>query len=58
MKKVLGIVVLGLLLSGNAYAGVNEPGSGPIASINDVIIKYYENKELPNFSLTHRAIVK
>ena len=28
MKKILGIVVLGLLLSGNAYAG-NE-GSGPI----------------------------
>ena len=26
MKKLLGIVVLGLLLSGNAYAGVNEPG--------------------------------
>ena len=26
MKKLLGIVVLGLLLSGNANAGVNEPG--------------------------------
>jgi hypothetical protein len=52
MKKVLGIVVLGLLLSGNAYAGVNEPGSGPIASITDVKSEYYENKELPNFSLT------
>jgi hypothetical protein len=58
MKKVLGIVVLGLLLSGNAYAGVNEPGSGPIASITDVKSEYYENKELPNFSLTYRAIVK
>ena len=43
MKKLLGIIVLGLLLSGNAYAGVNEPGSGPIASINDVKSKYYEN---------------
>ena len=43
MKKLLGIVVLGLLLSGNAYAGVNEPGSGPIASINDVESEYYEN---------------
>ena len=43
MKKLLGIVVLGLLLSGNANAGVNEPGSGPIASINDVKIEYYEN---------------
>ena len=26
MKKLLGIVVLGFLFSGNAYAGVNEPG--------------------------------
>ena len=26
MKKLLGIVVLGLLLSGNANAGINEPG--------------------------------
>jgi len=26
MKKILGIVVLGLLLSGNANAGINEPG--------------------------------
>ena len=31
MKKLLGIVVLGLLLSGNAYAGVNEPGFTSIA---------------------------
>ena len=31
MKKLLAIVVLGLLLSGNANAGVNEPGSVPIA---------------------------
>ena len=32
MKKLfLGIVVLGLLLSGNAYAGVNEPGFAPIS---------------------------
>ena len=29
MKKLLGILVLGLLLSGNAYAGVNEPGVAP-----------------------------
>ena len=43
MKKLLGIVVLGLLLSGNAFAGVNEPGSGPIASINDVKSEYYKN---------------
>jgi len=31
MKKLLGIVVLGLLLGGNAYAGVNEPGFAPIS---------------------------
>ena len=28
MKKLLGILVLGLLFSGNANAGVNEPGTG------------------------------
>ena len=28
MKKLLGIVVLAFLFSGNAYAGVNEPGTG------------------------------
>ena len=43
MKKILGIVVLGLLLSGNAYAGVNEPGSGPIVSITKAKSHYYEN---------------
>ena len=43
IKKILGIVVLGLLLSGNANAGVNEPGSGPIASITEVKSYYYEN---------------
>ena len=31
MKKLLSIIVLGLLLSGNAYAGVNEPGITSIA---------------------------
>ena len=30
MKKLLGIVVLGLLLSGNVYAGKVKPGSGPL----------------------------
>ena len=43
MKKLLGIVALGLLLSGNAHAGVNEPGSGPIVSITEVKNYYYEN---------------
>ena len=31
MKKLLGIIALGLLFSGNAYAGVNEPGITSIA---------------------------
>ena len=31
MKKLLGIVVLGFLLSGNANADVNEPGFAPIS---------------------------
>ena len=51
MKKLLGIVVLGLLLSGNAYAGVNEPGVTSIAgcdidlkSINKKFIKKHLKK--------------
>ena len=43
MKKVILILITGLMLSGNANAGVNEPGSGPIASIDDVKSDYYEN---------------
>jgi len=51
MKKLLGIVVLGLLLSGNAYAGVNEPGVTSIAgcdsglkSVNKKFIKKHLKK--------------
>ena len=36
-------MVLAFIFSGNANAGVNEPGSGPIASINAVQSNYYEN---------------
>ena len=43
MKKLLGIVVLGLLLSGNAYAGVNEPGFTSIAGC-DRALKYQHKK--------------
>jgi hypothetical protein len=43
MKKVLGIVVLGLLLSGNAYAGVNEPGVTSIAGC-DKGLKFQHKK--------------
>jgi len=45
MKKLLGIVVLAFLFSGNANAGVNEPGSGPISSILEVKKVYEENLE-------------
>ena len=43
MKKLLGILVLGFLFSGNANAGVNEPGSGPILSIEAVNKIYKEH---------------
>jgi len=43
MKKFLGILVLGFLFSGNANAGVNEPGSGPISSIEAVNKIYKEH---------------
>jgi len=36
MKKFLAIFVLAFLFSGNANAGVNEPGSGPITPIEAV----------------------
>ena len=46
MKKLLGIIALGLLFSGNAYAGINEPGITSIAgcdrglkSVNKKFIK-------------------
>ena len=43
MKKLLGILVLAFLFSGNANAGVNEPGSGHIGSIKNVKSIYYEH---------------
>ena len=43
MKKLLGIIVLSLLLSGNAYAGVNEPGVTSIAGC-DKSLKYQYKK--------------
>ena len=43
MKKRLGIVVLGLLLSGNANTGVNEPGVTSIAGC-DKSLKYQYKK--------------
>ncbi len=43
MKKFLVIVVLTFLFSSNANAGVNEPGSGPIAPIEAVNKIYKEH---------------
>ena len=45
MKKLLGILVLAFLFSGNANAGVNEPGRGPV--------KMCES----NFKLQHGIII-
>ena len=36
MKKLLKVLVLAFLFSGNANADVNEPGSGPILSLEAV----------------------
>ena len=51
MKKILGVIVLALLLSGNAYAGINEPGITSIAgcdrglkSVNKKFIKKHLKK--------------
>jgi len=43
MKKLLGILVLAFLFNGNANAGVNEPGSGPITPIEAVKKIYKEH---------------
>jgi len=43
MKKLLGILVLTFLFSGNANADVNEIGSNHIAAINNVNGIYYEH---------------
>ena len=43
MKKFLAILVLTFLFGGNANADVNEPGSGPIAAIENVKKRHYEH---------------
>ena len=43
MKKILGVIIFGLLLSGNAYAGVNEPGRTFIAGC-DKNLKFHHKK--------------
>jgi hypothetical protein len=49
MKKLLGIVVLGLLLCENAYAGVNEPGVTSIAGC-DRGLKFQHKKLIKKYS--------
>ena len=50
MKKLLGILVLAFLFSGNANAGVNEPGFARISGICDVAFSY-EYKKLKKIYL-------
>ena len=45
MKKLLGILVLAFLFSGNANAGVNEPGRGPVKKCES------------NFKLQHAIVL-
>ena len=58
MKKFLWIVVLGLLLSGNAYAGVNEPGSGPIPIASITEVKSYHYKYLAKAKQKNKHLIK
>ena len=44
MKKLLGIVVLAFLFSGNANAGVNEPGTGFLGKCKGAL--KWEHKKL------------
>ena len=48
MKKLLGIMVLGLLFSVKAYAGVNEPGVTSIAGC-DRALKYQHKKLIKKY---------
>jgi len=43
MKKILGIIILGLLFCGNVYAGINEPGVTSIAGC-DKGLKFQHEK--------------
>ena len=49
MKKLLGIVVLGLLFSGNANAGINEPGTGFLGKCKGAL--KWEHKKLKKIYL-------
>ena len=45
MKKVLAIIVLGLLFSGNAYADDIKDFEIEGISIGDSLLKYYSKKK-------------
>ena len=49
MKKLLGILVLGFLFSGNANADVNEPGTGLLAKCKGGL--KWEHKKLKKIYL-------
>ena len=49
MKKLLGILVLGFLFSGNANAGVNEPGAGFLGKCKGAL--KWEHKKLKKIYL-------
>jgi len=49
MKKAIAILVLGLLLSGNANAGVNEPGTGFLGKCKGAL--KWEHKKLKKIYL-------
>ena len=46
MKKLLGILVLGFLFSGNANAGVNEPGTGFLGKCKGALNQYLQTKSI------------
>ena len=49
MKKLLGIVVLAFLFSGNAHAGINEPGTGFLGKCKGAL--KWEHKKLKEIYL-------
>ena len=49
MKKLLGIVVLGFLFSGNANAGINEPGTEYLGNCREAL--QWEHKKLKKIYL-------
>ena len=52
MKKFLGILVLAFLFSGNANAGVNEPGTGFLGKCKGPL--KWEHKKLKKIYLEKR----